>query len=302
MTEQARVSSSCPICRSSGAIRRFEAKSPYPVAVGLYVVWRCPACAHGWCEGDTSPVLLAAVYSGAFHDTAQQSAGRSAGSSPVAVNARARAGWMRSLGLSGRLLDVGAGAGFFVRAARDEGFDASGIDLSPTASSKAEAIGVRVRQGDFLAGPGEPGSLDVITLWDSLCGMTDPRACMARVSEQLAEGGVCILTVADGQSLIARITGRFWPLMIPPVNLHFFSRSSLERLLSEQGMRLTSCQAKDKRVSMRFIVQKLLRSLGVRAADGWVERIVPASWSIDLNLGDIVTAVAVRTGAPGASA
>lgn len=208
---------------------------------------------------------------------------------------------MKSLGLSGRLLDVGAGSGFFVRAALQQGFEASGIDLSPTASSKAEAIGASVRQGDFLAETGEAGALDVITLWDSLCGMADPHVCMMRVSDQLAEGGVCILTVADGQSTVARLAGRFWPLMIPPVNLHFFSRLSLERLLSEQGMSLTSYRAASKRVSVRFLVQKLLRSLGFRGADGWIERVVPASLSVDLNLGDIVTAMAVRTGRSGAN-
>ena len=301
MTDQACPSSSCPICRSSGAIRHFEVRSPYRVAVDPYVVWRCPVCAHSWCEGDTSPALLAAIYSGAFHDTAQQSAGDFNGPSPVAVNARARARWMKSLGLSGRLLDVGAGAGFFVLAARQEGFEVSGIDLSPVAANKAEAMGVAVRQGDFLAEAGVAGALDVITLWDSLCGMTDPHACMMRVSDQLAEGGICILTVAAGQSPIARMTGRFWPLLIPPVNLHFFSRQSLERLLSEHGMRLTSYRAMGKRVAVRFVVQKLFRSLGVRGADAWVDRIIPATWSIDLNLGDIVTALAIRTGPPGAN-
>lgn len=301
MTDRERSAPSCPICRSSGAARRFAARSPYRVPVARYDVWRCPVCAHSWCEGDTSPVLLAAIYSGAFHDTAQQRAGDFHEPSPVEVNARARAGWMKSLGLSGRLLDVGAGAGFFVLAARQEGFEASGIDLSPVAASKAEATGVPVRHGDFLAEPGVAGALNVITLWDSLCGMTDPHTCMSRVSDQLAEGGVCILTVAAGKSLVACMTGRFWPLMIPPVNLHFFSRPSLDRLLSEHGMKLTSYRAAAKRVAVRFVVQKLFRSLGFRGADAWIDRVVPATWSIDLNLGDIVTAVATRTGPPGAT-
>lgn len=203
---------------------------------------------------------------------------------------------MKSLGLSGRLLDVGAGAGFFVEAARQQGFEASGIDLSPMAAGKAGARGVPVRQGDFLAEADVAGALDVITLWDSLCGMTDPHACIMRVSSQLAEGGACILTVADGRSAAARIAGRFWPLMIPPVNLHFFSRPSLERLLAGHGMRLTSYKAMGKRVAVRFLVQKLFRSIGVRGADAWIERVVPVAWSVDLDLGDIVTAVAVRAG------
>lgn len=286
----------CPICDAARARRLFMRRSPYSAARGRrYQAWRCGACEHLWCEGDATDALLRDIYQGNFHASSQQSAADSV--APVAVNARARAARLVEQGMSGRLLDIGAGNGFFVRSAMEAGFAAEGIELSPAAAEAARAMGADVKAGDFLTGA-VAGPYDVITMWDVLSGMTDPHAVLARVAQLLKPGGYFVATVADGAAPVARLLGRFWPLMIPPVNLHFFSRTSLRYALERHDLSPTGWRHDAKCVALRFVGQKLARVLGLHALDSAAARLIPVRLTLSLNLGDIATVAARRGKAP----
>lgn len=76
-------------------------------------------------------------------------------------------------------MDVGAAAGFFVRAAVDHGWDAQGVELSPdTSSLAAERYGIKVTCGTLDDVQIDPGSLDAVTMWDVL--VTSPSSPFAR--------------------------------------------------------------------------------------------------------------------------
>jgi len=272
--------------------RRFVVTSPYLDRSLSYDCVECSACRHQWAVGNTDPDTMTRIYSGAFHDSAQQWAG--ATDAPVVVNARLRAQWLRERGLAGRLIDIGAGNGYFVKAAMDAGFAAEGLELSADAAARAASIGARVAHGDFLAAPVGEGAFDVVTMWDVLSGFVDPCAALARSARLLKPGGHLVATVVDSSAAIARLCGRYWPLMIPPVNLHFFSPGSLRRAMEANGLGAGEVLHQGKRVSLRFAVQKLLRSLRLNALEPSIAGLVPPSWSVTLNLGDIATVVARR--------
>jgi hypothetical protein len=85
--------------------------------------------------------------------------------------------------------------------------------------------------------------------------------------------------------------------MIPPVNLHFFSQDSIARLLSDHGFVLRVWRHETKRVSLRFLMQKFLRTMGLNRLEP-LAGIVPARWQVSLDMGDIATLVARREAAP----
>jgi SAM-dependent methyltransferase len=250
-----------------------------------------------WCVGDTGQEVLERIYSDDFHRSSQQLAMDDQDdplmqSSPVVENARNRARWLKSLRPGGRLLDVGAGNGYFVGTARRQGFDAEGIDLSAQASAAAHALGVKVHAGDFLRSEEVVGLFDIVTMWDVLCGFPDPHQALARARSLLAPEGLMVATICDRTSIMARLSGRCWPLLIPPVNLHYFSRESMNRLLATHGFSTMSFFHDGKRLSVRFVGQKLIRTLQLAPLERPVARLIPASWQITMNLGDIATVVA----------
>ncbi len=71
-----------------------------------------------------------------------------------------RCGLLKRYATSGAsVLDIGAGAGTFVRAAQDEGYKAKGFDVIEKSVDELK------RDGLFS---NEPGLFDVVTFWDSI--------------------------------------------------------------------------------------------------------------------------------------
>lgn len=274
---------------------QFEVRSPF-VREKVYEVRRCEECLHRFVLGDRSAALLGNIYGSAFHESAQQVATeRKDGyaASPIVGNALERSQWLHDLGLRGRLLDVGAGRGYFVQAA-SRYFETEGIEISASAVEHARALGLAIAQGDFLADDYQPGSFDVITLWDVLASLPDPRRVGAKLAQLVRPGGRVVMTVPYGESLVARLLGRFWPLLVPPVNLDYYSRRSLQLLLEQAGFSVCEMSCRGKTVSMQFLAVKLARSVRLHS----IERLasaIPRSWKTRLNLHDIVTVVAERS-------
>jgi SAM-dependent methyltransferase len=166
------------------------------------------------------------------------------------------------------------------------------LEFSSSAARAARAEGLRVSTGAFPASMPE-GQFDIVTMWDVLAGLTDLHGAIQAVTEILAPGGRLIVTVPCVSSRTARSLGRYWPLWIPPVNLHYFSHSSIERLMTEHGLSVVSCSTEPKRVAVEFLIRKALRTVGLRGLE-FISKGVPRRWTINLNLGDILTVQAEK--------
>lgn len=276
----------CPVCDGENAKDIFSLESPYLEKL-FYRIRVCCDCEHRYAVGPVTEQIFSEVYSAVFHASSQQLA-----DSPLAavmLNAKGRAQWLDKCGMQGKLLDVGAGRGYFVKAAQTF-FDARGIDYSPDAARYGQALGVPMDSGDFILWPYEGGSFDVLTLWDVLAGMVDVRATMIHAAKLLRPGGYAVLTVPMGDSLVCRLSGKRWPLWIPPVNLHYFSKKSLESLLQQCGFEIVQMECQGKWVSLNFLFVKLARSFGLRDLEHAMAKF-PIRQAVPINLGDIKTVV-----------
>ena len=276
----------CPVCNGSNTKDLFDLESPF-IGQLFYLVRHCKDCGHRYAVGPVNEQILAEVYGVAFHASSQQQA--DSPSSAVMLNATRRAHWLGRRGLHGRLLDVGAGRGYFVKAAQMY-FDARGIDYSPDAVLYGQSLGVTMDSGDFIQAPYEAGSFDVLTFWDVLASMVDVRSTMSHAAKLLRPRGYAVLTVPMGDSLACRLSGKRWPLWIPPVNLHYFSMLSLEMLLRQCGFEMVCVECQGKRVSLDFLLVKLARSLGLRGLEQAIVK-WPLHQAVPVNLGDIQTIV-----------
>lgn len=279
----------CPVCSGKVTQQLFELESPYLAGV-FYQIWRCRDCEHRYADGPVSDEVLGQVYGAAFHATSQQIA--AGPESAIMQNARRRAEWLHDVGLQGRLLDVGAGRGYFVKAALSH-FQATGLDYSDRAAEYGCAIGVTLESGDFKHVPYGQGSFDVMTFWDVLASMGDLHATCRKTAELLCKGGHAVFTVPMGDSLACRLSGKRWPLWIPPVNLHYFSESSLTTLFQQHGLEIVQMNFQTKRVSLNFLLLKLARSMGFRKLDTTLANL-PLRWAVPINLKDIKTVLVRR--------
>lgn len=200
----------------------------------------------------------------------------------------------------GRLLDVGAAAGFFIDEARARGWEAEGIDVSPGMSAWGhEQLGLEIATGLFQASDYAEGSFDAVTMWDYIEHSIDPARDFAKAAEVLKPGGMLMLSTGDAASLVARLSGRRWHLLTPRHHNFFFTVDTLRRYLGDSGFEAVSAGHPAAHYSLRYIVHKLgtmaPRSTGLR----WLSEAVGSrslgERSLRLNLFDIVTIAARRT-------
>ena len=140
-----------------------------------------------------------------------------------------------------RLLDVGCGNGEFLAIARGAGYEVEGIDVSTSAQTLCRERGISVRVGDLRSAASFAADerFDVITFWDVVEHLPDPRSFLDRSRELLGPDGHVLIKTPRTSPTSVRIAaamprlGR--PLLQAPSHLQYFQRSGLARLLRDAG-------------------------------------------------------------------
>jgi trans-aconitate methyltransferase len=146
---------------------------------------------------------------------------------------------------SGRtLLDVGAHAGRFLRLAREQRWDAEGLELNPKTAAYAEkASGAAVHRcnvHDFRA----TRAFDAVTLTDVLEHVPRPLEVLTRVHQLLGVNGWISVKVPNGhaqrikEAMRARLRPSYRATLADNlVHVNHFSAASLKRALERAGFR-----------------------------------------------------------------
>jgi hypothetical protein len=110
-----------------------------------------------------------------------------------------------------------------------------------------------------------PGAsrFDVITLWDVIEHMTDPKSAVRHVHDLLSNNGLIAINTVDSGSVPAKLLGKYWHLVVPPEHLEYFSRKSLVRLLEDAGFEVLVAHRITKRFSFAYIFTTLYRYQGL---------------------------------------
>jgi 2-polyprenyl-3-methyl-5-hydroxy-6-metoxy-1,4-benzoquinol methylase len=140
-----------------------------------------------------------------------------------------------------RLLDAGAGRGRFVAAARDAGYDATGIEPSARGVDGArETYGVALERAGIEDAAVGHASLDAVSLWHVLEHLDDPGAALDRVASWLRPGGTLLVGVPNLASLQARVGGARWYHLDLPRHRTHFTPAGLSALLEAHGFEVVA--------------------------------------------------------------
>ena len=140
----------------------------------------------------------------------------------------------------GRFMDVGCGAGITVALARKLGWDASGIEIDPTAVLEARRSGLDVVAGGYelLAQYGQ--QFDCILCSHVLEHVHDPLNLLAKLKAGLKPGGVILLSLPNSLSALRRYFGSHWRGLEAPRHISIPSEPQLVKLLVESGFVIQS--------------------------------------------------------------
>jgi SAM-dependent methyltransferase len=165
-----------------------------------------------------------------------------------------------------RLLDVGCGKGYFVRACVDAGINAEGIDLSQSGVRFArEELGVACNHGDLREMKGSLGQFDVVTFWATIEHLPDPIGILRCIGDVLAPYGRLYLDTGIGDDWLDRLLPGRVQWYDPPQHLFVFSAQGLRLALARAGFQIVDFNPSFERTPMRRIA-KTLRNGAVAGA------------------------------------
>ncbi|MGY1641144.1 class I SAM-dependent methyltransferase [Geodermatophilus sp. SYSU D00703] len=224
--------------------------------VAPFGVVRCPQCALVFISPRLRPEALQRLYDdagyfeGGVYGNAVSTdvdAPASRGLSPAMLLQRTwTAGRLRLVDRArdgapagGRLLEVGAGYGLFLAAAREAGWTTSGVELSRTGAKHAQdTLGLDVFCGQLEDAPLTPG-FDVVCAWDTVEHVPDPLSFWRTVRAQVADDGVVVFSTPYYSSLPARLLGTLWWTLKPTEHIWHFTPRTHALLLARAGLALT---------------------------------------------------------------
>jgi SAM-dependent methyltransferase len=146
---------------------------------------------------------------------------------------------LRSHGVpSGRVLDVGAGYGFFLEALERAGYQTDGMEISTHAVEQARrrTRGQVVEQGAEAPFPFPDDHFDAITLMDVIEHLQDYARTLASCRRCLKPGGKLFVITLNAHSLARPLLGKHWAWYQDPTHIHMFTPGMLREGLVQAGL------------------------------------------------------------------
>jgi SAM-dependent methyltransferase len=172
----------------------------------------------------------------------------------------------RFTGPPGRVLDVGAAAGFLLAGVRDRGWSGEGVEPNDRmAAHGREKLGLTIHTGTLeTATP--TGPFDLVNFVQVVAHFPDPLAAFRAADRVTRPGGHWLVETWNCDSLTARVWGEGWHEYSPPSVLHWFGKRSLRRALGRLGYRQVGCGTPQKWISAVHAKSLLRHTLAGRPA------------------------------------
>lgn len=148
----------------------------------------------------------------------------------------------------GRLLEVGAGSGGFVRVALARGWKVDATEVSESGLQALRATGATVLAGDLASGNYTDAQFDLVVSVEVIEHLPAPLQHVREMWRVTRPGGLLVLTTPNFNGLSRRYLGIRWRV-IDPEHLCYFTRLTLVRLLRDVGYTSVRVRARSLDVS-----------------------------------------------------
>lgn len=264
----------CPFCGENGV--RFWFAHDSVADRKTYPLYSCEGCGSSFVYPRPSNGYLATFYAGGQNSLQQNQRGDTEAEiydralqeevdfPNSTVDAERIARLARKFGTGKRLLDIGAGYGFFSRAAGQQGFEVTALEINDASRrifrqmNRFEAMPLML--DDSMAGA-YAGEFDVVLLSQVLEHIPDVDDAVRQIRTLLRPGGLCVIAVPHFRSWLSRLQGKRDMFICPPEHLNFFTVDGMQRLFSRHGFH---CQ--HMHTVSRLDARKVKRRIGVPVA------------------------------------
>ena len=177
---------------------------------------------------------------------------------------------------TGRVLDVGCGTGDFLWEMNHTGnWQTLGVEPNPYACGHVRRVlGLDVICGTLGTASLASDAFDVVTMWNTLEHVHDPKHNFKQAHRVLRPGGFLVFSVPVMHSLLRQWFGPYWAEWDLPRHMTIFSRQTVERFLRETGLRLRAVRSLF--TEYRVFRMSLEHWTDEHVSSGQVRRAIPA--------------------------
>jgi 2-polyprenyl-3-methyl-5-hydroxy-6-metoxy-1,4-benzoquinol methylase len=227
--------SACALCGSTDAEPILEKRINGTGGELLFRLWRCTVCNSARTEPQLTPQALEPYYAEQYWGAGGVQA---VDEGWIRRDQRHRTGFLLRFRSGGSILDVGCGLGFFLRALDSKQWDRYGIEPMPVPYREAaRALGSeRIFNSELLAAGLPSSKFDVVTFWDSLEHLPNPRAILQDAGRLLRPGGIVLIGLPNFGGYQARHFGEDWFGLSLPHHFYHYTSETLTKLLEKCGL------------------------------------------------------------------
>ena len=133
----------------------------------------------------------------------------------------------------GRLLDIGSGLGYFLKIAKEDGWDVTGIEPQVNAAAFCrESLKIDVYTGYIKDIKIDQASFDVVTLWDVWEHVHDPLKFLENCISLIAPEGLLCISIPNASGLPAKLFKGNWRYVMK-THLNYFSLDYVKRTMDD---------------------------------------------------------------------
>src|SRR5262249_48456688 len=203
-----RSNSACDLCGSTSARELYTARDRLGNSDERFSIVQCEGCGILRTLPEMSSAELASFYPDDYWgDRVEPTQEWIESSQSEKTRFLSRSGLR-----GGRILDVGCGSGFFLRALDSSQWDRFGVETGTSAATAAErAIGNgRVFKGTLIGSRWADSTFDVATFWSALEHTNEPRANLREARRIIKDDGSLIVQLPNATSCQSRFFGGDW--------------------------------------------------------------------------------------------
>ncbi|MEO7308518.1 MAG: class I SAM-dependent methyltransferase [Ferruginibacter sp.] len=234
----------CPVCNSELIQEQLTAKD-HTVSQKDFSIWHCNACTARFTQDVPAPDAIGAYYASdnyiSHSDTKKG-----------IINSLYHLVRKRTLGskrrlvinetgiMKGEILDIGCGTGAFLHTMKEAEWEITGLEPDVVARTKAAELYAIHPQDPGKLFELNAGSFNAITMWHVLEHVHELHAYIKQIETLLAPNGKLFIAVPNYTSKDAETYETHWAAYDVPRHLYHFSPQSMENLLSQHGLKLTT--------------------------------------------------------------
>jgi len=253
---------SCPLCNSTSEFAF--------VAKGIDVL-DCSSCGHRFAGLSGDEKHVASVYADEYFTGGGAGyTDYSAESEMLRKRGQDYAAKIAAHTPPGRLLDVGAAAGYVLEGFRDAGWSGIGVEPNSAMTELGRERHLDIRQGSLESFTSDE-EFDLVSMIQVAAHFYEPRAAFEKAYSLLRPGGLLLVETWDRGSISARVFGKNWHEYSPPSVLNWWTKGGLDAFLSQVGFERIDGGRPSKKISGGHVRSLLKYRLG----DNFLLKLIP---------------------------